>query len=106
MNGFVCPSPIATKDTVLLGHGSGGKLSAELLRDVFLPALANPVLSRLEDQAVIEVGGRREETEMWGPKRIWSKIGLAKLVRFSSSSSLAEPYNHLLPRRRRSDPLY
>jgi hydrogenase expression/formation protein HypE len=59
MNGFVCPSPIATKDTVLLGHGSGGKLSAELLRDVFLPALANPVLSRLEDQAVIEVGGLR-----------------------------------------------
>jgi len=43
---------------------------------------------------------------LWGPKRIWSKIGLAKLVRFSSSSSLAEPYNHLLPRRRRSDPLY
>ena len=59
MNGFVCPAPIATKDTVLLGHGSGGKLSAELLRDVFLPALANPVLSRLEDQAVIEVGGLR-----------------------------------------------
>jgi hydrogenase expression/formation protein HypE len=59
MTGFVCPAPIATKDTVLLGHGSGGKLSADLLRDVFLPALANPVLSRLEDQAVIEVGGMR-----------------------------------------------
>ena len=47
-----------------------------------------------------------EGERVWGPKRIWSKIGLAKLVRFSSSSSLAEPYNHLLPRRRRSDPLY
>jgi hydrogenase expression/formation protein HypE len=59
MNGFVCPAPIAAKDTVLLGHGSGGKLSAELLRDVFLPAFANPVLSRLEDQAVLELAGVR-----------------------------------------------
>ena len=55
----VCPAPIATRDTVLLGHGSGGKLSAELLRDVFLPAFANPVLDRLEDQAAISVGGAR-----------------------------------------------
>jgi hydrogenase expression/formation protein HypE len=47
------------RDTVVLGHGSGGRLSAELLHDVFLPALANPVLSRLEDQAVLEFGGMR-----------------------------------------------
>jgi len=47
------------RDTVVLGHGSGGRLSAELLHDVFLPALANPVLSRLEDQAVLEFGGAR-----------------------------------------------
>lgn len=59
MNRFVCPAPILTTDTVLLGHGSGGKLSAELLREVFLPALANPVLSRLEDQAVVEFSGQR-----------------------------------------------
>jgi hydrogenase expression/formation protein HypE len=56
---FVCPAPIAAKDMVLLGHGSGGKLSAELLRDIFLPAFANPVLSRLEDQAVLEFAGAR-----------------------------------------------
>jgi hydrogenase expression/formation protein HypE len=59
MNGFVCPAPGMVRDTVVLGHGSGGRLSAELLRDVFLPALANPVLSRLEDQAVIEFGRER-----------------------------------------------
>ena len=56
---LVCPAPIATRDTVLLGHGSGGKLSAELLREVFLPAFANPVLAKLEDQASIEIGGVR-----------------------------------------------
>ena len=54
-----CPVRLHAKDTVLLGHGSGGKLSAELIRDVFLPALANPVLSRLDDQAIVNVNGQR-----------------------------------------------
>jgi hydrogenase expression/formation protein HypE len=59
MNGFVCPAPLTSVDTILLGHGSGGKLSAELLRDIFLPAFDNPLLGRLEDQAVLEFGGMR-----------------------------------------------
>ncbi len=54
-----CPTPLAAKDTILLGHGSGGKLSAELIRDVFLPAFGNPILARLEDQAVFTVNGSR-----------------------------------------------
>jgi hydrogenase expression/formation protein HypE len=54
-----CPVPLRAKDTVLLGHGSGGKLSAELIRDIFLPALANPVLSRLDDQAIVNINGQR-----------------------------------------------
>jgi hydrogenase expression/formation protein HypE len=56
---LTCPAPIATKETVLLGHGSGGKLSAELIRDVFLPAFRNPVLEKLEDQAVVPVAAGR-----------------------------------------------
>jgi len=56
---FVCPVPLPAPDQVLLGHGSGGKLSAELLRDVFLPAFANPVLDQLDDQAVCDVNGLR-----------------------------------------------
>src|SRR5579872_328095 len=54
-----CPVPLAAKDTILLGHGSGGKLSAELIRDIFLPALKNPMLSRLDDQAIVNVNGQR-----------------------------------------------
>ncbi|HWY58180.1 MAG TPA: hydrogenase expression/formation protein HypE [Terriglobales bacterium] len=54
-----CPAPLRAEDTILLGHGSGGKLSAELIRDVFLPALKNPVLSRLDDQAIVNVNGQR-----------------------------------------------
>ncbi|MGA2197415.1 MAG: hydrogenase expression/formation protein HypE, partial [Bryobacteraceae bacterium] len=59
MNAFVCPAPIAVHDTVLLGHGSGGKLSAALLQQIFLPAFRNPLLSRLEDQAVLDVESGR-----------------------------------------------
>jgi len=56
---FTCPLPPAAKDRIVLGHGSGGKLSADLLRDVFLPFFPSPILHRLEDQAVFEIGGAR-----------------------------------------------
>ena len=54
-----CPVPIASTESVLLGHGSGGRMSGDLLRNILLPALQNPVLERLDDQAVVEVGGSR-----------------------------------------------
>ena len=54
-----CPTPLTTRDHVLLGHGSGGKLSAELVRDVFLPAFSNPALAQLNDQAVVSINGTR-----------------------------------------------
>lgn len=56
---FSCPAPLVIKDTVLLGHGSGGKLSAELIHDIFLPAFHNPILANLDDQAVVNIGGQR-----------------------------------------------
>jgi hydrogenase expression/formation protein HypE len=56
---LVCPAPLAAGSRVLLGHGSGGKLSAELVRDVFLAAFDNPVLARMDDQAVVIVNGAR-----------------------------------------------
>jgi hydrogenase expression/formation protein HypE len=54
-----CPIPIAAKESVLLGHGSGGQMSGDLLRNILLPALQNPALDRLDDQAVVEIGGSR-----------------------------------------------
>jgi hydrogenase expression/formation protein HypE len=56
---FRCPAPHPAKDTILLGHGSGGKLSAKLIRDIFLPAFQNPALARLDDQAIVSVNGSR-----------------------------------------------
>jgi hydrogenase expression/formation protein HypE len=54
-----CPVPIPAHERILLGHGSGGKLSADLLQQIFLPALGNPVLNRLDDQAVVTLNGIR-----------------------------------------------
>ena len=54
-----CPTPLPARDTILLGHGSGGKLSADLLRSIFLPAFRNTELSRLNDQATVNVDGVR-----------------------------------------------
>jgi hydrogenase expression/formation protein HypE len=54
-----CPVSVSTADRVLLGHGSGGRLSAELLKAVFLPAFGNDVLSALEDQATLPMADSR-----------------------------------------------
>jgi hydrogenase expression/formation protein HypE len=48
-----CAVPIRERDVIVLGHGSGGRLSAELLETVILPALSNPTLAALDDQAIL-----------------------------------------------------
>jgi len=45
-------------DTILLAHGSGGKLSHDLVERKFLPLLANPLLDKLDDSAIFEANGR------------------------------------------------
>jgi hydrogenase expression/formation protein HypE len=57
--GGSCPLPVLHHDQIVLGHGSGGKLSAQLIESVFLPAFSNPLLDRLDDQAVLQINGSR-----------------------------------------------
>lgn len=47
------------KDLILLGHGSGGKLSHQLLDDLIIPTLSGIALAGQNDAAVLEHGGRR-----------------------------------------------
>jgi len=54
-----CPVPFQGATEVLLGHGSGGKLTADLIERLFLPAFQNPYLAKLDDQAVLELQGVR-----------------------------------------------
>jgi hydrogenase expression/formation protein HypE len=57
--GLSCPVPTGDGDRVLLGHGSGGKLSAALIRDRFLPRFSNPALAVLGDGAEVVLGRER-----------------------------------------------
>jgi hydrogenase expression/formation protein HypE len=54
---LVCPAPLNASDRVQLGHGSGGRMSAALLRERFLPALANDALIQLGDGAMLNLAG-------------------------------------------------
>lgn len=46
------------EDRILLAHGSGGKLSHDLIEKSFVPTLGNPILNKLDDSAVFELSGR------------------------------------------------
>jgi hydrogenase expression/formation protein HypE len=54
-----CPLPIFDHKQIVLGHGSGGKLTADLIDKIFLPAFRNPTLDKLDDQAVVTIAGTR-----------------------------------------------
>lgn len=54
-----CPLPIFDHPQIVLGHGSGGKLSAELIERVFVRRFHNPTLEKMDDQAQLEIGGAR-----------------------------------------------
>jgi hydrogenase expression/formation protein HypE len=47
------------KDKILLDHGSGGKISHSLTAEIMLPAFDNPILSRLDDGAIFNLGENR-----------------------------------------------
>lgn len=59
ISGWTCPLPLRDHPNIILGHGGGGKLSAELVQHLFLPAFQNDVLERLGDSAVLNLGGGR-----------------------------------------------
>src|SRR5690348_10664465 len=56
---LTCRRSLPAGETVLLGHGSGGRLTSELIRELFLPAFDSAALARLDDQAVVSVNGCR-----------------------------------------------
>jgi hydrogenase expression/formation protein HypE len=54
-----CPLPIFDHPHIVMGHGSGGKLSAELIEKVFVNSFRNPTLERMNDQAALQIGEMR-----------------------------------------------
>ncbi|MGY1439172.1 hydrogenase expression/formation protein HypE [Streptomyces reniochalinae] len=58
-SGWTCPAPLRGQRRVVMGHGGGGALSAELVEHVFAPAFGGRALSTLADSAALELGGAR-----------------------------------------------
>ncbi|MEM9554061.1 MAG: hydrogenase expression/formation protein HypE [Acidobacteriota bacterium] len=50
---WTCPLPLVDSPRIVLGHGGGGKLSADLVEHLFLPAFDNPELAHLADATVL-----------------------------------------------------
>jgi len=49
--GASCPLPLPHKQQIVIGHGSGGRMTQELIERVFLPRLQNPALLEGNDAA-------------------------------------------------------
>ncbi len=58
-NGLSCPVPLQDYPHIILGHGGGGKLSAELVEHIFLPAFQNKRLAGLGDSTVFDINASR-----------------------------------------------
>jgi hydrogenase expression/formation protein HypE len=58
-NGWSCPLALRDYPNIIMGHGGGGKLSAELVQHLFLPAFNNQPLGQLADSAIVTMSGAR-----------------------------------------------
>lgn len=54
MEGPICPVPLQHAKTIVMGHGSGGKMMNDLIQKTFLPPLDNPVLRAGDDAGVVQ----------------------------------------------------
>jgi hydrogenase expression/formation protein HypE len=49
IEGAVCPLPLPHKDKIVMGHGSGGKMTQELIQRIFMPHLSSAALQQGND---------------------------------------------------------
>jgi hydrogenase expression/formation protein HypE len=54
-----CPLPITNYKEIVLAHGSGGKLSHQLIEKMVLPQFSNELLAPLHDGAIFSLSGER-----------------------------------------------
>jgi hydrogenase expression/formation protein HypE len=54
-----CPLPLTDYKEIVLAHGSGGKLSHQLIQKMVLPQFRNDLLAPLHDGAILQLPGAR-----------------------------------------------
>lgn len=53
LEGWTCPISLKNYPTIVMGHGSGGKMMNDLIKDMFLPAFKSNSLEQMGDSAVL-----------------------------------------------------
>ncbi len=54
LQGPVCPVPLLHNEQIVMGHGSGGKMSYDLVAKLFHPAFDSPALRAGDDAGVVQ----------------------------------------------------
>ncbi len=57
LSGWTCPAPLKNYPTVVMGHGSGGKMMSDLIEHLFAPLIQNALLAQLGDSTVFSLEG-------------------------------------------------
>ncbi len=52
---WICPLPLRHLSSIVMGHGGGGSLTADLVEHLFAPAFRNDALDTMGDSAVLEL---------------------------------------------------
>jgi hydrogenase expression/formation protein HypE len=53
--GWTCPRPLQNYPTIVMGHGAGGKMMADLIEHLFAPAFDNQWLAQMGDSTALEL---------------------------------------------------
>jgi hydrogenase expression/formation protein HypE len=54
LQGAICPLPLSHQERIVMGHGSGGKMSHDLITRLFYPPFENPALLAGDDAGVVQ----------------------------------------------------
>lgn len=77
-SGWTCPRPLQNYPTIVLGHGSGGKMMSDLIQHLFTKAFDNELLNQMSDSTVLDL------------KRITSSHPSSRLA-FTTDSFVVSP---------------
>lgn len=53
--GWTCPLPLQNYPTLVMGHGAGGKMMADLIENLFAPAFDNDLLRQMGDATILDL---------------------------------------------------
>ena len=53
--GWTCPRPLQNYPTIVMGHGAGGKMMADLIEHLFAPAFDNEWLAQMGDATALDL---------------------------------------------------